>query len=318
MVRITAFLRNYLFRMAVVALGVSTLCFLAVEFSPGDRAADVAMARYGLDGVTKSAVKYVRVSEGLDRPPLIRYREWLSNLVRGNWGYSMVGGGKILPSLLRAFRRSAILAVTAVVMSLAIAFPLGIYCGCHPGGIVDICSSTVSSILISFPPFLVGIVIMLFAAVKFHILPVAGFSSVSNVLLPALTLALGLASASSRIVASSVLQARQSGHYMFARHKGLRGMALFLPHALLNAMAPIVIYVGLQTAKLLDGVVVVETLFTWPGLGCLLLEALQSGNILVIQGAGVFLGWIYVTVNTLSEWAADGLAPFSEEGKTSR
>ena len=318
MVRITAFLRNYLFRMVIVAFGVSTLCFLAVEFSPGDRAMEVAMARYGLDGATASAVEYVRISEGLDRPPLVRYCGWLSNLIRGNWGYSMVGGGKILPSLLRAFRRSALLAFTAVGISLIIAFPLGIYCGCHPGGIADICSSALSSIFISFPPFLVGIVIMLFVAVKFHILPVAGFSSASNVLLPALTLALGLASASSRMIASSVLQARQSEHYMFAMHKGLKGMALFMPHGLLNAMAPIVIYVGLQTARLLDGVVVVETLFTWPGLGCLLLEALQSGNILVIQGAGVFLGWIYVTVNTLTEWTADGLAPLSEEVQPTR
>jgi peptide/nickel transport system permease protein len=299
--------------MIIVALGVSTLCFLAVEFAPGDRALEVAMARYGLDGATPSAVEYVRTSEGLNRPSLVRYWNWLSSFLRGNWGSSLVGGEDIFPLLIRTFQRTALLAGAALCLSLLIALPLGIYCGYRPGSLLDLCSSVLSSLLVSFPSFVTGAFIVLLLAVRLSLFPVAGFTSLSHVVLPALTLAVGLSAASSRVVASSVLQARQSGHYEFARHKGLTGRALFLPHCLLNACAPIVTYVGLQAAGLLDGVVVIETLFAWPGLGSLLLEALRSGDILVIQGAGFFLGWIYVTVNTLSEWAADSLSSFSKE-----
>ncbi|MDD2207294.1 MAG: ABC transporter permease [Aminobacterium sp.] len=304
--KIIFFARTYFFRMVIVALGVSTLCFLAVEFAPGDRALDVAMARYGLDGATASAVEYVRTSEGLEKHPFIRYKAWLFSVIQGRWGHSLVGGEEIFPMLLRSFKRTTLLAGFSLLLSFLFAFPLGIYCGRHPGHYVDILSSLASSVLVSFPSFVRGAFLILLLAVNFHFFPVAGFSSFSHMVLPAITLAIGLAATSSRVIASSIQQACQTEHYKFAQHKGLCGKNLFFPHGLLNASVPIVTYVGLQAAGLLDGVVVIETLFAWPGLGSLLLDALRSGDILVIQGAGLLLGWIYVTVNTLTDWLSEG------------
>ncbi len=309
MVRIASFIRTYLLRMVIVALGVSTLCFLAVEFSPGDRAFDVAIARYGLDGATVSATEYVRDSEGLDRHPFVRYQAWLSSLIRGKWGHSMIGGEEIFPMLIRSFQRTAILGGVSLIFSLLLAFPLGIYCGCHPGGIIDISSSILSSLLVSFPSFIKGALLILLLAVKLQLFPVAGFTSGWHIALPAITLAIGLAAESCKVIASSVKQVCQSEHYNFAQHKGLFGHQLFLPHGLLNALVPITTYVGLQAAELLDGVVVIETLFACPGLGSHLLDALRSGDILAIQGAGLLLGWIYVTVNSLTEWLSDSFTP---------
>ncbi|MDN5319276.1 MAG: peptide/nickel transport system permease protein [Thermovirga sp.] len=303
--RIAIFALIYFSRMMIVALGVSSLCFLAVELAPGDRAIEVAIARYGLDGATPEAVKYVRVSEGLDKHPFIRYKNWFLAIVKGKWGHSLVGGERIFPMLLRSLKRTAILAGFSLLLSFLLAFPVGIYCGCHPGGYVDIVSSFMSSVLISFPSFIRGIFLILLLAVKFQIFPVAGFSTFSNVVLPATTLAIGLSATSSRVIASAIQQACQADHYKFAQHKGLHGCSLFIPHALLNASVPILTYIGLQAASLLDGVVVIETLFAWPGLGSLLLDALRSGDILIIQGAGLLLGWIYVSVNTLTDWLSE-------------
>lgn len=298
--------------MVVAAFGVSTLCFLAVEFAPGDRAVDVAMARYGIDGAVPEAVEYVRMSEGLHRSAAVRYGAWMASLLSGRWGHSSVGGEAVFPLLMRAFRRTALLAGAALGISLLLAFPLGIYCGCRPGSLPDLCSSVLAGVLSSFPSFVTGVFLVLLLAVRMRLFPAAGFVSAAHVVLPALTLGLGLAASSCRVTASAVLQARQSGHYAFARHKGLRGGALFLPHGLLNAAPAIAVYTGLQAAGLLDGVAVIETLFAWPGLGGLLLDAVRSGDILVVQGAGLLLGWIYVTVNSVTELAAGSLSPFPE------
>ena len=295
----------------MVALGVSTLCFLAVEYAPGDRALDVALARYGED-VSPGAVEYLRLSEGLEKPAPLRYGLWLTSLARGDWGRSLVGGERVLSLLDKAFRRTSLLGIFALGISLALALPLGIYCGCRPGSLIDFCSAGLSGILSSFPPFVTGILLILLLAVRFHLLPVAGFTSPIHLLLPGITLALGLAASSSRVIASAILQVRQSPHYTFARHKGLQGKDLFLPHGLRNAAPPVVIYLGLQAAGLLDGVVVIETLFAWPGLGNLLLDAVRGGDILVVQGAGLLLGWIYVTVNSGAEFLSLALAPSGE------
>ena len=310
---IKRFCRTYLFRMVMVALGVSTLCFLAVEYAPGDRALDVALARYGED-VSPQAVEYIRTSEGLQNHPFYRYSFWLGSLIKGDWGRSLVGGERVTLLLTTAFRHTALLGLFALGLSLVMALPLGIYSGCHPGSLVDLCSAGLSGILCSFPPFVTGIVLILLLSIRLQILPVAGFASPIHILLPGITLALGLAAGSCRVTATAILQVRQSPHYAFARHKGLEGRFLFLPHGLRNAAPPVITYLGLQTAGLLDGVVVIETLFAWPGLGNLLLDAVQGGDILLVQGGGLLLGWIYVTVNSLAEYFADHFASQKERG----
>lgn len=288
-------------RMLVVALGVSSLCFIAVELAPGDKAMAVAIARYGEEGATKHAVEYVRRSERLDRPMAARYLSWLAALGRGEWGRSLVTGESVAASISVAFRRTFFLAASALGLSLLMAFPLGLYCSIRPGGTVDTLSYLLSSVLASFPPFAVGVLLILLFSLYLGWFPVAGYSNPVHLVLPSATLALGLAASSSRVIQSSVHQAVHSPSYKFGRYKGLEGAALFLPYGLLHAAPPVVTYVGMQAAGLLDGVLVVENLFAWPGLGRLLFDALLSGDILVLQGAGLYLGWLYVTVNTATE-----------------
>ena len=285
----------------LVAWLVSTVCFLLTVSLPGDLALRVALARYGEDLPSQETVDYIRSQEGLGQPILVQYQRWLAGLARLQLGHSLSSGLPVDLEVWFHLGNTAKLAFCALILSLLVAAPLGLWCGLRPGGWGDGMVAAGSSALVALPGFLVGALLILGLAIEMRWLPAAGFSNPDHIVLPALTLALGLAALSNRVIRTALVEVKDSYYLLFARLKGLPRLRVFWAHALRNLAAPVVTFLGLQLAHVMDGAVVVESLFGWPGLGNLLLNAVNARDIPVIQAAALCIGLIYVLVNLMAD-----------------
>ncbi len=288
---------THLFQGISVALIVATLGFLAVNLTRGDTALDIAIARYSEDLADERVVELVRREEGLDQPLFVQYCQWVGRILTLDLGRSLVSREPVTALLIHHFHYTFLLATAAIAVSLLIALPWGVLCGIYPGGTFDHISSMICSALVSVPQFVIGLLLILALAIRLHWFPVAGFFSPAHLVLPAITLGIGLAAVSSRVIATSLAEVRGSLFYRFGAMKGLSPFRVFTAHGIRNASIPVVTYISVQAAHLLDGVVVVETLFAWPGLGKLLLDSVLARDIPVIQGACLLIGILYVAVN---------------------
>lgn len=300
-------------QVVVIALVVATLTFLITWFGPGDMATQVAIARYDMDRVTPELVQSIREQEGLDRSGLYQFAQWFGRTITLDLGNSLVTGQKVGTTLAYHFTYTFQLALMAMAISLALAIPLGIIGGTRPESGFNKALQLISSVLVSIPPYILAVLLILFFGIYLSILPVAGFSRPAHIILPALTLGLGLFAMSNRIIAASVSTVRSAGYYSFARTKGLPRHQVLIRHGLKNASAPVLTFLGLQFAFLLDGVVIVESIFAWPGIGHLLLESIMARDIPIIQGTAMLIGAIYVTINTTVDLVLLWLNPASAD-----
>lgn len=281
----------------VVALVVGIVSFAMMQALPGDAAYRIAAGRYGYDMMDAAAAEAVRMELGLDQPWWYQLWTWLGALATFDLGRSLVYGSPVIDEVVAQLKYSLLLAAGAVVASLLIAIPVGIAAGMRPGGAVDRLSLAISIFLRAVPAFALGIVLVLIFAVQLHLLPVAGFQGPQHLILPSLTLGLGLAAVSSRVVRDAVADAMSAEWRLFARTKGLSAKRTVVNHVLRNAALPVVAYVGVQGAYLIEGVVIVETVFAWPGIGHALVHAIFGRDIAMVQGTALALGLIYVALN---------------------
>mgnify|MGYP000618771883 CR=1 FL=1 len=281
----------------VVALVVGVVSFAMMHALPGDAAYRIAAGRFGYDLMDAAAAEAVRLELGLDRPWWMQLWSWLGALATFDLGRSLVYGSPVIAEVLTQLRYSLLLAGGAVIASLSIAMPVGIAAGLRPGGVVDRIGLALSIFLRAVPAFALGVVLVLVFAVQLRILPVAGFRGPEHLILPSLTLGLGLAAVSSRVVRDVVADAMSSEWRLFARTKGLGARLTVIRHVLRNAALPVVAYVGVQGAYLIEGVVIVETVFAWPGIGHALVHAIFGRDIAMVQGTALALGLIYVALN---------------------
>ncbi|MBO1079332.1 ABC transporter permease [Roseomonas haemaphysalidis] len=293
----------------LVALLVSTACFLMVRLLPGDMAFRVAASRYGYDLVDGAAAEAVRQELGLDRPWLVQLAGWFASLARLDLGVSLASGEPVLALLGMQLGHTLLLSVVALLFSLLLGPPLGVLAGLRAGGWWDGIALALAAALRAVPAFVVGIALMLWLAVEWDWLPVAGIGGWREVVLPALTLALGLAAASSRVTRDAVAAVVASPFFGFARMKGLGDGAAFRRHGLRNASIPVVAYLGLQLVTLIEGVVVVESLFAWPGIGHALVHAVLGRDIPMVQGTALLMGLLFVALNAVTDLACWGLDP---------
>ncbi len=292
-----------LFQALLVALTVGVLTFIMVRALPGDMAYRIAAGRYGYDMVNTDAANAVRTELGLDRGGAAALGQWFWDLVRFDLGVSVVSGEPVIDEVRHQLGHTVELALAAVLMSLLIGPPLGILAGLRPGGAIDRGLLLVSSTLRALPHFVVGLLLIIVLATGMGILPAAGHGEPQNLILPALTLALGLAAVSSRVARDAMAGVVSSPYYAFGRTKGLSEAQVFLRHGLRNVSVPIVTYLGVQFIYLIEGVVVVETLFAWPGIGHALVHAIFARDVPVIQGTALVMGLMFVLLNALVDLA---------------
>ncbi|WP_261836330.1 ABC transporter permease [Vibrio ishigakensis] len=296
-----------------VAWAVGTLTFILMRLLPGDFAYRIAAGRYGYDYVTQAAADAVRLELGLDRPALVQYFDWLVNLAQFNLGNSLVSGNPVTEELYHQLGHSLKLAIFATFISLLIAIPVGIYAGKKAGKAGDQISMFFSVLLRSQPVFVIGLILVLVFALNLKLLPVAGFGSSEYLILPALALALSMAAMSSRIIRNSTQDVLSSSYYRFARFKGLTAKQAFEHHAQPNIALPVIAFIGIQSVALIEGIVMIESLFSWPGIGHALAHAIFGRDVPMIQGAALVMGLLFVMINTIVDCMAYLLDPRQRE-----
>ncbi len=302
-------LRQRTGQAAAVVLLVSTACFAIVQSLPGDIAFRIAAGRYGYDQVTAASADTVRYELGLDRPAWEQLLDWLGDLAVLDLGTSLVTGSSVAEELGLYLSGSLQLAATALALAVAVGAAAGTLAANRPGGFLDRIMSLWVSAARAMPPFLLGLVLILFFSVHLGVLPAAGHGDAGNLVLPAATLAVGLAGLFARVTRDTVVEIRQSEYVRFAATKGLGERLMFLRHVLRNTGVTLIAYIGVQLLILIEGVVVVESLFAWPGLGHALVHAIFWRDIPMIQATALALALLVVALNTVVDLGSLAIDP---------
>nr|WP_255378153.1 ABC transporter permease [Quadrisphaera sp. DSM 44207] len=284
----------------LVLLGVSVLVFALVHLVPGDPVRLALGTRF-----SQEAYDALRERSGLDLPLVQQYLTWAGRALTGDLGVSFRSGEPVTLLILERLPATLTLALAAILVALLIAVPLGTASALRPRSLVDSAATVVSQAGISIPDFWLGIVLILLFAGTLGWLPSGGYVPLTEdplgwaqrLVLPAFVTGVVSGSVITRFVRSSVLEALGSDHVRTARAKGLPARQVLTWHVLRNAMLPLVTVTGVQLAYLLSGVVVVEIVFAWPGLGQLALQAVQARDYPVLQGAVLLFALVFLLVN---------------------
>ena len=261
---------------------------------------DPAVALFGGAGApSKQDIARIRHALGTDRPFAVQYVSFLAQAVRGDLGTSFRSGQPVASLIADRARDTLLLAVGGMAVALALAFPLGVYAAMHRDAFTDFFIRVASLLGLSFPNFWLGIMLILVLAVRLRWLPPSGAGGPASLVLPSVTLGIILASTLVRLVRATLLDTLGQPYIRTARAKGLHEIRVVIRHGLRNAIVPVVTFVGLQFGGLLGGVVVLENVFAWPGLGQLALQAVSYRDYPVIQGVVVALAAGIVLVNLL-------------------
>lgn len=287
------------FQILSLALIIGTICFLMIRSLPGDMAMRIAAGRYGFDLVGSGAAETVRAELSTHLSGWPALMGWLGDLLRLDLGRSLVTGETVWSEVSHQLGATLRLSAASLVLAVLVGLPIGIWCSRHPGGWTDRLVMSLTVLLRATPPFLIAVLLMLLVAVKLGALPVAGDGSASSLILPGLTLALGLSAGLARVVRNTILEVKATRHYEFARTKGLSDWQALLRHGLRHSAVPIVAYLGIQAVFLVEGTVVVETLFAWPGIGHALVHAIFARDVPVIQGTALLIGLLFIGFNLL-------------------
>lgn len=305
---------KFLMQLAVVAWGVGTLTFILMRSLPGDMAFRIAAGRYGYDNVDSQAAALVRQELNLEQSVLQAYWQWLTDLLQFNLGNSLISGEPVWQLVQHKLNHSVLLALAGLLLSFVIAVPLGLW-SAKRGGKIDHALLAISTAIRSVPVFVLGLLFVLAFALKLSWFPVAGFGGPEYLVLPALTLAISLAAVSNRVVRDSAKRVFESPFYRFSLVKGLSSSSTFWRHGVRNIAVPVVAFMGVQLVNVIEGIVMIESLFTWPGIGHGLAHAIFARDIPVIQGAALVMGFLFVILNTLNDLICHWIDPRGAQEK---
>ena len=287
---------RYLLRRVVltipVLLGVATLVFSLIHLVPGDP----AVAMLG-EAATASDLADLRTRLGLDRPLLAQYGDYLGGLVRGDLGTSFRWNTPVALEIVSRLANTVQLAIAAMAVAVTIAIPLGVIAALYRGRAADQVAMTASLVGISMPNFWLGPLLALVFAVQLGWLPVSGIGTPANLVLPAATLGAALAAILARMTRASLIDELRELYVTAARARGLSRTRTVIAHALRNSLIPVVTILGLQFGAVLTGTIITETIFAWPGVGRLLIQAISFRDYPLVQGCILFIAVTYVAVN---------------------
>ncbi len=279
---------------------VTLISFSLLFIIPGDPAETILTGPGG--GADPKAVEEFRIKMGLDKPIYIQYFTWLESILHGNLGYSYQSKRPVIDTILSRFHATLKLAIVSMIISLMISIPLGIISAIKQYSAIDNVSMAGALLGVSMPNFWQGLLLILLFAVTLGWLPVAGYGDhgdLEHMILPAITLGTSSAAITTRLMRSTMLETINQDYIQAARAKGLSERVVIGKHALKNALIPVVTMIGLNFAYLLDGSVVVETIFAWPGIGLLMVESIYLRDYPMIQGCILFVAIIFIFVNLM-------------------
>lgn len=287
-----------------VLLGVATLVFLLIHLVPGDP----AQAMLG-DSAPQADLQDLRTKLGLDQPLAVQYGRYLSGLVRGNLGTSFRYQTPVGREIAQRLGPTARLAAAAIVVSILIALPLGVVAALFRGRPLDRAAMTAALLGVSMPNFWLGPILAIVFAVQLGWLPVSGSGTPAHFVLPAVTLGAALAAMLARMTRATLIDELRELYVLAARARGISRARAVVSHALRNSLIPVVTIIGLQLGAVLTGTIITETIFAWPGVGRLLIQAINFRDYPLVQGCILLIAVTYVTMNLLVDLAYAWLDP---------
>lgn len=279
-----------------VLLGVVTLVFLLLHLAPGDPVE--AMLGESASAADREAL---RTQLGLDAPLPLQYARYLRDLTRFDLGHSLLTREPVAAAIAARLPSTALLALTALAVALALALPLGLYGAVRAGGLAETVTGIAAVLGMSLPSFVLGPLLIVVFAVWLGWLPVAAAGTPAGLVLPAVTLGLALAALLARMVRAAVRDVLAEEYIRAARARGLSEARVLWRHALRNAALPVLTVVGMQLGALLGGAVITESVFGWPGLGQLTVDAIQRRDYPLVQGCVLAVSTSYVAINLLTD-----------------
>jgi len=290
--------------MAVVVFGVVTLVFVLLRVAAGDPA-----RLMNAPGQQEEIVQITRERLGTDRPLVEQYIDYLVNVAQGDLGVSFHGGQSVLAEVLSALPNTIALAFVTIVVSSTIALILGIGAALRPNSLLDRSVLVYVSLGLAIPSFWLAIVLVLIFSVRLGWLPAIDMDGPQSFILPVVTLAVALTPVLIRTIRQSFLETLSEDHVRAARARGIPERRVILVHTLKVAALPLITLIGLQTGLILAGSYVVESIFNWPGIGKLTLDAVAGRNFPMIQGAVLVAALVFVVVNFVVDMAYGVLDP---------
>jgi peptide/nickel transport system permease protein len=308
----TAYVLRRVLQLLPVLLFVSVIVFFVFRIIPGD----AAVLRLG-ESADPEAVARLRRAMGLDRPVYVQYLTWLGSTLRGDFGESYLNQQAVFSLVLEKFPATLELALLGVLLSLVVSLPVGILSAVRRGTWLDHVARLGALVGFCVPRYWLAVLLILFFAVHWRLFPPAGHIPLAEhplvnlryAALPALSVAMTLAAVQMRFLRSSLLDVIAQDYVRTARAKGLTQRAVLLRHALKNALIPFVTVVGLEVGNLLGGLVVVEQIFSWPGVGWLMIQSIIHRDYAVVQGAVLLIATGFVTINLLVDVTYAALDP---------
>jgi peptide/nickel transport system permease protein len=287
-----------------VLFGVATLVFALLHLVPGDP----AVTMLG-ESASVEDVRALRTKLGLDRPLAAQYRSYLTGALRGDLGVSFRFGTPVTREIATRVPQTLLLAASAMVVATVLALPLGVLAAVFKGRAPDRIAMTLAVIGLSLPAFWLGPLLALVLGVELGLLPVAGYGSWAHLVLPSLTLGFALAALLARMTRTTLLDELRELYVLAARARGASQWRAVVVHALRNSLIPVVTVMGLQFGAVLTGSIITETIFAWPGIGRLLITAINSRDYPVVQGCILWIAVIYVGVNLATDLVYGWLDP---------
>ncbi|HSQ88234.1 nickel ABC transporter permease [Romboutsia sp.] len=292
---------KYIFRRMIylipVIIGVSIITFGLSQIAPGDPA-EIILRENGIEP-TKEAIQHLREQLKINDPIIKQYVRWFLNVLNGDLGNSFYTKQPVLQEITSRLPATFELAIFSYILTIIISFPLGIFSAIYKNTWIDNLSRCFAFIGSSMPSYWLGLILIYFLSVKLSIFPVMGRGTLKHLLLPALTLALGMASTYARLLRGSMLEVLGEDFILSARARGIREFIVIYYNALKKALLPVVTSLGISFGYLLGGTVIVENIFAWPGVGQLLVEAIFTRDYPVIQGYVLWMSIIFVFVNLI-------------------
>ena len=281
-----------LLQMIPVMIGVTLVVFLIMQLVPGDPARMLAG-----EGASPEPIEAIRNSLGLNRPLWVQYFSYLGNVLQGDFGKSIVTSSPVLEEILIRLPTTIELALASIFVAISLGLVAGIVSATKQNTVADMSIMVVALIGVSMPSFWMGLMLMYYFSVELGMFPVAGWGTLSHVVLPAITLGSGGAAIIARMTRASMLEVIRQDYIRTARAKGVSEFKVVFKHALKNALIPIITVVGLQFGTLLGGTVLTESVFAINGVGQLIINAIRTRDLPLVQGTVLMISLIFMMVN---------------------
>ncbi len=303
----TTYVLRRLVGLVPVLLGVTLLVFAMVWVSPGDPV--LAILGESAQGIDRASLEELRRAYGLDRPLAVQYLDYLGSVLQGDLGVSVRSGRTVVAEIATRLPATLLLAGAGMTIAIAIGLSLGVVAALRRGTWIDYLAVLVALLGVSVPVFWSGLLMMMLFALTLEWLPASGIGSWRHLVMPAAAIGFASSAFIARITRSSMVDVLRQDYVRTARAKGLPPARVDLGHALRNALLPVVTVVGLQFGSLLGGAVLTETVFAWPGIGRMLVDAIRSRDLPLVQGTVLFVATGFILVNLLVDLSYAALNP---------